>query len=44
LQPKKLLKIVHSISRIAFSESVVSLLEPGLRIAILRNSKLAEEM
>jgi hypothetical protein len=43
LQPKEFLKIAHSVGGIAFSESVVSLLEPGLRIAILRNSKLTAE-
>src|SRR5580693_6386675 len=43
LQPKEFLKIARSVGGIAFSESVVSLLEPGLRIAILRNSKLTAE-
>src|ERR1700722_20025957 len=43
LHPKELLKIANRIGGIAFSESVVSLLEPGLRVAILRNSKLAAE-
>src|SRR5580692_3794612 len=43
LEPKELLKIANGVCGIAFSESVVSLLEPGLRLAILRNSKLAAE-
>jgi hypothetical protein len=43
LQPKEFLKIVNGVGGIAFSESVASLLEPGLRVAILRNSKLAAE-